>query len=66
MKTFELSATVNISISTKVEAETLEEAIEIAKNREIEASDFNGENENEAWISSEYDGMPQNIECINV
>jgi len=63
MKEFNLTAKVTISISTTVEAKTLEEAIEIAEQRHIEHHNWRDEDqEKEAWVSSEYDGEPYNIE----
>ena len=57
MKTFNLEGLVTISVSTKVEAETLEEAIEIAEGRPIEQYQWGDkEQHKESWISSEYDG----------
>lgn len=62
MKTFELSATVTISIFTAVEAETLEEAIKIAEERHIEVAEYDStEQQKQCWVSEEYDGSPQNI-----
>lgn len=57
MKTFKLTGIVTISVYTEVEAETLEEAIEIAEERGIERSEHNPEQQvKEAWVSEEYDG----------
>ena len=42
-KIFNLYANVTIGIYTRVEAETLEEAIEIAQERSIEKSEWNNE-----------------------
>ena len=63
MKKFNLTAQVTISISTTVEAETLEGAIEISKGREIQkANNWNTEEQaEEVWISDDFDGEPQNI-----
>ena len=62
MKTFNLEAIVTISIYTKVEAETLKEAIEISEGRSIEAYQWGMKDQcNEYWISDDYDGEPQ---CI--
>ncbi len=60
---YELNATVTISISTIVEAETLKEAIEIAESRGIEvAHNWDSETQSEdVWVSSDFDGEPQNI-----
>lgn len=62
MKTFNLVAEVTISVMTIVEAETLEEAIEVAEQRSIEAAQWHsGNQKKEVWVSDEYDGEPQNI-----
>lgn len=65
-KKFNLSAEVTISIYTIVEAETLEEAIELSGEREIETGQFNTEEQREsAWVADDYDGVPQNIKQEN-
>ena len=63
MKKFNLSAKVTISISTVVEANSLEEALKIANEREgIEKYDsWEHDEENESWIADEYDGAPFDI-----
>lgn len=62
MKTFNLSAEVTISLYTQVEANSLEEAIEIAEGRSIEAGRWKDETQRkEVWVSDEYDGEAQNI-----
>ena len=62
MKTFELSAFVTISIYTEVRAETLEEAIKISQDREIEKSLWGqDEMKKEYWLADDYDGSPENI-----
>jgi hypothetical protein len=67
MKTFKLTADITIGVSTEVEAETLEEAIEIADQRgdSVESAsldvDFQKEQMKSVWIVHEYDGMPINI-----
>jgi hypothetical protein len=61
MKKFSLSAKVTISVYTEVEAETPEDAVNIANKREVEDSEFRGENKNIAWISDEFDGVPFDI-----
>ncbi len=63
MAKFNLSAVVTISVSTTVEADTLEEAIEIAGRRTIEVaqnSDMETQMES-VWISEEFDGEVQRI-----
>lgn len=62
MKTYKLSGVVTISIFTEVEANSLEEAIQIAENRGIEACRFGDkEQAGEVWVSEEFDGMPDKI-----
>ncbi len=62
MKKYQLSGVVTISIFTEVEANSLEEAIQIAENREIEAYRFKDkEQASESWVSEEFDGMPDKI-----
>jgi len=62
MKKYQLSGAVTISIFTEVEANSLEEAIQIAENREIEAYRFGDkEQASEAWVSEDFDGMPDKI-----
>ena len=59
MKEYFISAKVTVSIYTKVQAETLEEAIEIAKDRtpmSIIADGYDHEGEN--WMLDEIDGEP--------
>jgi len=65
MRTFKLEGKVTISIYTEVEAENLEEAIEIANDRQIEKSHWGDKSQSkEAWVNDEYDGEPQNIKEI--
>ena len=67
MKTYYLSAKVTISIYTKVEADTLEDAIEKSEDRQIEHAEFNSEyQETQAWVADEYDGEPQDIQEVNL
>lgn len=63
MKTFDLSAKVTIGIYTTVEANSLEEAIEIAEKRHIETAWLNSSSRQakEVWVSEGFDGMPVNI-----
>ena len=61
-KTFNLVAEVKISVYTEVKAETLEDAIKIAEDREIEVSNFHDKNQaSEVWVSDDFDGSPENI-----
>ena len=62
MKKFALTSQITISLYTEVEAETLEEAIEIAKERDLMAiARTGGETEEDTWMADELDGMPVNI-----
>ncbi|MDD5006495.1 MAG: hypothetical protein PHS93_10185 [Candidatus Omnitrophica bacterium] len=62
MKEFKLTAQFTISGYTTVKAETLQGAIEIAKNR-LNADIFcdNTTNESEVWVFDAIDGEPLNI-----
>lgn len=60
---FKLTANVTISVYTEVEADTLEEAIEIAKERELMGIAQTGcDTEEDTWLCDELDGMPENIQ----
>jgi len=62
MRKYNLTGTVTITIYTKVEADSLEEAIEIAEDRSIESYRWGDKaQEQNVWIVEEYDGMPMNI-----
>ena len=62
MKEFLISAKVTISVYTKVKAETLEEAIEIANDRTPMAIIANGgDNECDNWMADEIDGTPYEL-----
>jgi len=56
MGLFKLVGNVTVSVHTTVEADTLEEAIEDANNREVESAYLNGI-PSEVWINDELDGM---------
>lgn len=60
MPTFNLSATVTVSAYTTVEAETLEQAIEIARGRDVEFADRMNSH-TELWIIDSPDGSPSGI-----
>ena len=62
MATFELSCTVGVSAFTVVEADTVEEAIEIAKSRPVVIWS-RGESKEEAWVIDDADGEPTEIRC---
>ena len=62
MKEFLISAKVTISVYTKVEAETLEDAISIAEKRTpMSIIPNGGDNENENWMVDEIDGTPYEL-----
>ena len=62
MATFNLSAVVTVSTYTTVEADTLEEAIEIAEEREVEMGGIqSGVDYNESWVVEEIDGTANHI-----
>lgn len=59
---FHLSAKVTVSTYTEVEADSLEEAIEIAKAREaVIGGNGTGQYPNESWIVDDADGTPYDI-----
>ena len=60
---YRLTAKMTISIYTKVEANSLEEAIEIAQEREyMSIVTNNGDSEEYSWMCDELDGYPFEIE----
>ncbi len=61
MKTFNLNALVTVSINTTVEANSLEEAIEIAENRAVEYANRTLNQERQVWVNSVLDGEPFDI-----
>jgi len=62
MKWFDMSCAVTVSAYTQVEAETLEDAIEIASERSMELSfTGSGNDSKEVWLVDDIDGEPQNI-----
>lgn len=59
---YKLGASVTVSAYTEVEAESLEEAIEIAETREVEiGTKRSGVDHEEVWAITEADGEPQDI-----
>ena len=60
MSTFTLACHITISALTEVEADTLEEALEIASSRDV-AYDQSGSDVEDYWIVSDFDGEPHNI-----
>lgn len=65
MPKFSLNCEVTVSAYTVVEAATLEEAIELSRERDVRL-DFNGAgtDENSEWLIEEADGCPKNIEGL--
>ena len=62
MKEFTISARVTISAYTKVEANTLEEAIELASERDFMGIPPNNYyTEDEFWMVDEIDGAPYDL-----
>jgi hypothetical protein len=62
MMQFNLACTVTVSAYTSVEADSLEEAIDIARERDVELH-FNGSgtSEDEVWCVEGADGCPTGI-----
>ena len=66
MTEFKLIAHCTISVTTTVEAETLEEAIKIADQRtDILNGQFEHPDENKHWVAEDYDGVPHNIKLAD-
>ena len=62
MKEYLISAKVTISVYTKVYAKTLEQAIEMAKERTpMSIIPNGGDNEYENWMIDEIDGTPYEL-----
>lgn len=62
MKKFKLTAEATISLYTEVIAETLEEAINIAEERDLMAIvGTGGETKSDTWMADELDDEPTNI-----
>ena len=62
MKKFKLTALVTVSVYTTVEANSIEEAKEIAQDRGFMSISSNGgDTENDSWICEELDGFPNDI-----
>lgn len=63
MPEYGLVAHVTVSAFTTVEADSLEEAIAIAEQRDVRMGGINsGADENESWIVEEIDGEADKIE----
>ena len=62
MKEFTLSGIIGISVMTKVEAETEEEAMEIAESRDAEWNTWPSDNDYKVvWVAQELDGEVADI-----
>jgi hypothetical protein len=62
MKTFKLIADITVSVYTNVEAETLDEAIELANDRySMQVLHDESNDPNEEWILDEIDGEVFNV-----
>lgn len=62
MPKFTLGCEVTVSAYTTVEADTLEQAIALADDRQMVTGGIgSGADEDEQWIVDEIDGAPQNI-----
>ena len=62
MNEYLIYATVTISTYTRVYAETLEDAIEIASDRSpMSVTPNGGDNEYESWMVDEIDGTPYDL-----
>lgn len=62
MPTFNLGARVTVSAYTIVEADTLEQAIEIARERQVVLGGIaSGSNDEEQWVIEDADGTPVDI-----
>ncbi len=63
MRKFKLTGMVTVSVYTEVEADTLEQAIEIAKQRDIEKYQWSDtEQSSDAWVNEDYDGEVHSID----
>jgi hypothetical protein len=63
MKEFNLSGMVTVSVYTTVKANSLEEAVKIAKERDIERYNWGDKEQSlDAWVNEGYDGEVFNIE----
>lgn len=63
MKTYKLQGKVTISVNTEVEADTLEEAIELAKTLEVVKNECKYDYLKKAfWVNDKYDGEVFEIE----
>ena len=63
MAKFKLTGMVTVSVHTEVEADTLEKAIEIAKERDIERYQWSDKTQaSDVWVNEDYDGEVHSIE----
>ena len=61
-ETFYLSCTVTVSAYTNIEADTLEEAIKLSKERPVVIGGIGSGNDSvDYWIIDDADGSPENI-----
>jgi hypothetical protein len=62
MAKFKLTGLITVSVYTTVEADTLEEAISIAKERDIESYNYGTLNQDyDVWVNDGYDGVVKSI-----
>jgi hypothetical protein len=61
MKTFHLTCKLGISAYTIVEANNLEDAIEIANDRQLMQIVNSGDTADDTWMVDELDGTPYDI-----
>lgn len=66
MASYYLSAQVTVSAVTRVEADSVEEAMGIAESRDVVLGGIgSGAEADEQWIVEDADGTPENIEVIS-
>lgn len=61
MPVFDLTASVTVSAITRVVADSLAEAIEIAKERSVTVDPLGRADRSEVWLIEEADGEPDDI-----
>lgn len=61
MATYRLGCMVGVSAYTDVEADSLEEAVAIAEQREVVLAGSGGEDPSEQWVIDDADGTPTEI-----
>ena len=64
---YRLTGQVTVSVYTEVEADSLEEALEIAEERseEIDKSSWRDHRVTDMWLCDDFDGMVQDISLSN-